>query len=413
MLLWGIPWSANPEKTVSMRLSPKPIYSKKWLLLVGLGSACIYGLVMYLPIWFGEASMIRGLEDIAHLNHRTYIWGATWELIKAMPITGYGLGTFSNLYAAERYEYGSSGVFVHNDYLQLLLEGGPVLLGLLLAYVAFYTWLGLKIFFEKNTVIAKSQCIYKELLAYVAIGMALSAHALLNYVFYVLSIQLLVGFVLARTVFLARQLGYLGLPSINFKAAGYVIPCVMVALVSSLSVLAVSRKALMDVGNLPLPVGWKDSPGLAQTILVIDPDNQAANIFLFNQLLFGMESAPAYQQQAIFDISYGIGQRLIKDYPYDSEYYWRQGFLLEKAESIGLDLTQAGGQTPKGLYQKALVLNPGNMPANSSMLDLMLSEGDMESAGRLVELAASWEPILRREDRKLFAEIVKKLNEHG
>ncbi len=115
----------------------KPIYSKKWLLLVGLGSACIYGLVMYLPIWFGEASMIRGLEDIAHLNHRTYIWGATWELIKAMPINGYGLGTFSNLYAAERYEYGSSGVFVHNDYLQLLLEGGPVLLGLLLAYVAF------------------------------------------------------------------------------------------------------------------------------------------------------------------------------------------------------------------------------------------------------------------------------------
>ncbi len=24
MLLWGIPWSANPEKTVSMRLSPIP-----------------------------------------------------------------------------------------------------------------------------------------------------------------------------------------------------------------------------------------------------------------------------------------------------------------------------------------------------------------------------------------------------
>ncbi len=36
MLLWGIPWSANPEKTVSMRLSPiQKILNKEPLLAKG------------------------------------------------------------------------------------------------------------------------------------------------------------------------------------------------------------------------------------------------------------------------------------------------------------------------------------------------------------------------------------------
>ena len=167
---------------------------------------------MVLPWWLGDGVIVRGLDDISHLSHRLYIFKATWALIQNMPINGYGLGSFMNLYSGARFEFGSGGYFAHNDYLQLLLEGGPLFLGLLLAYVLFHGWLGLRICFEQRAIVAARKAQYKELLVCVGVAMALSAHALLNYVFYVLSVQLLAAMVLARTVYLARALGYLKRP---------------------------------------------------------------------------------------------------------------------------------------------------------------------------------------------------------
>ena len=388
----------------------KPLFSRALLAALAVGALLVYGVVMILPWLFGDGAIVRGFEDIAHLNSRTYIWEATWTLIQNMPWTGYGLGSFMNLYSGERLEFGSAGFFVHNDYLQLLLEGGPLFLGLLLVYVAFYGWLGFRIVFTQREQIEEE---HKELLAYVAIAMALSAHALLNYVFYVLSVQLLVAMVLARTVFLARKLGYLKMPAVRSGRLGMVVPLIMLLLTSSLAVLAVSRKALMDAGSFPVPDAWVKSAPFAEKVLAIDPDNQAAKMHLFNQLFFGLEAAGVAQQQRIFDISYDIGMQLIKGYPFDSDYYWRQGILLDKAEALGLDLTKAEGTNPESYYQKALALNPGNIPANSSMLDRMLSDGRVGDAEKLIAEVSQWESLLRLEDRKLLAEMIKKLNENG
>ncbi|WP_299734682.1 O-antigen ligase family protein [uncultured Endozoicomonas sp.] len=387
----------------------KPLYSRKTLVTVGLLSLFAFALVALLPVWFGDGSLVRGLDDLSHLNSRTYIWGATWELIKSMPLMGYGLGTFANLYPAVRYEYGSSGVFAHNDYLQLLLEGGPLLLGLLLAYVMFYGWLGFKVFFEKNEVIERQRAEYKELLSYIAIAMALSAHAILNYVFYVLSIQIIVGVVLARTVLLARQLGYLKVPALHYRKLTFIVPCIMMIMVLSLSVLAVSRKALLHVGHFPIPEAWNESPEFAQNILTVDPDNQAANMLLFNQLFFGLSSAPERQRQAMFEVSFRIGKSLMQDYPYDSDYYWRQGFLIEQAIALGLDTHSDEEKTPEEYYQQALKLNPGNIHAIQSMFDYWLTKGDIDEVVALMDTAMKWKSLLSLDDRKLLAEMRERL----
>ncbi|WP_419833590.1 O-antigen ligase family protein [Endozoicomonas atrinae] len=387
----------------------KPLFSRSLLVAVTVGALTVYSLVMILPLLFGDGAIIRGF-GMSHLSSRIYIWEATWTLIQKMPLTGYGLGAFMNLYSGERLEFGSAGFFAHNDYLQLLLEGGPLFLGLLLAYVAFYGWLGFRIVFTRREQIEEE---HRELLAYVAIAMALSAHALLNYVFYVLSVQLLVGMVLARTVFLARKLGYLKVPAVRPGRLGMGVPLVMLLLTSSLVVLTVSRKALMDVGSFPVPDSWVKSAPFAEKVLAIDPDNQAAQMHLFNQLFFGLEAAEEAQQQRIFEISYDLGMQLIMDYPFDSDYYWRQGILLEKAGVLGLNLAKAEGRSPKDYYIKALKLNPGNMPANSSMLDLMLTEGRIGEAENMLKVARQWEPLVRAEDRKLLLDMVEKLNDQG
>ena len=387
----------------------KSLFPKRYLLSIVGVTLLAYAAVMVLPWWLGDGVIVRGLDDISHLSHRLYIFKATWALIQNMPINGYGLGSFMNLYSGVRFEFGSGGYFVHNDYLQLLLEGGPLFLGLLLAYVLFHGWLGLRICFEQRAIVAARKAQYKELLVCVGVAMALSAHALLNYVFYVLSVQLLAAMVLARTVYLARALGYLKRPMLAPRRSVLAVPIVLVFLTSAVTVLGVSRKAFMEVGSLPVPASWVKSTDFAQSVLTLDPDNQAAKVFLFNQLLFRLEAAPTDQQQQVFELAYGLGEQALADYPFDSDYHWRQGFLLQTAMEIGLDTSIAKDLSPEAFYQQALTFNPGNMSANSSLLDLLLAKGEVDKATQLIAEAKRWKRQFLTEDHKILAEMEEKI----
>ncbi|HEX4945140.1 MAG TPA: O-antigen ligase family protein, partial [Blastocatellia bacterium] len=73
-------------------------------------------------------------------SNRGWIWRDTWTMFRAHPITGVGLGAFETAYPIYSQSNGSLTVnAAHNDYLQLLAEGGVVagllLLWFLLAFV--------------------------------------------------------------------------------------------------------------------------------------------------------------------------------------------------------------------------------------------------------------------------------------
>ena len=76
---------------------------------------------------------------------RAHFWSGTVGIIKDHPLLGTGLGAFSNSYT--RYDTGN-GLYrleqAHNDYLQILSDGGLVGGALGLAFVAVLFWTALR-----------------------------------------------------------------------------------------------------------------------------------------------------------------------------------------------------------------------------------------------------------------------------
>ena len=179
-----------------------------------------------------------------------------------------------------------------------------------------------------------------------------------RYLLSIVGVTLLAAMVLARTVYLARALGYLKRPMLAPRRSVLAVPIVLVFLTSAVTVLGVSRKAFMEAGSLPVPASWVKSTDFAQSVLTLDPDNQAAKVFLFNQLLFRLEAAPTDQQQQVFELAYGLGEQALADYPFDSDYHWRQGLLLQTAMEIGLDTSIAKDLSPEAFINKHSPLTP-------------------------------------------------------
>jgi len=96
--------------------------------------------------WFGSSHIV---DSLSHLNDpsweaRLWVWKGTIKIIKDFPFLGTGFGTFVHIFP--KYRLPETKVFfsyAHNDFLELLSEGG--VLGFLLITISLF-------FFLKNTV---------------------------------------------------------------------------------------------------------------------------------------------------------------------------------------------------------------------------------------------------------------------
>ena len=116
----------------------------------------VIGSLIYLG---GESSMLRGLgienptDDIS--SGRFHFWSVAWKIFLANPILGTGLDSFGAAYT--RFDTGS-GLYrveqAHNDYLQILSDGGIVGFAIILAFIVMLVWKALtRIRNEKNDLI--------------------------------------------------------------------------------------------------------------------------------------------------------------------------------------------------------------------------------------------------------------------
>lgn len=98
--------------------------------LIFIGSVIIacFGYVIY-----------RAPKDLAYsVNIRLNGYWKMWQVIKASPLQGLGLGQFRNVFhAVQRYFYKDTSVFfrAHNVPLQLLFEQGAIGLGLMAGFI--------------------------------------------------------------------------------------------------------------------------------------------------------------------------------------------------------------------------------------------------------------------------------------
>ncbi len=83
-------------------------------------------------VWIGGDRLVNRLDETQEGSHpsavsRNEIWGATWNLFKAHPVVGVGMGGY---WIAISAHHNASGTMVpqeaHNDYLELLASGGVI-----------------------------------------------------------------------------------------------------------------------------------------------------------------------------------------------------------------------------------------------------------------------------------------------
>jgi O-antigen ligase len=125
------------------RRSKKQSRLKRAAAKVALGFALVIGLFVGVLLLGGDWSLNR-LVDSVNTNDpttgRTHFWAVTVEMIKAHPFVGTGLGAFGVIYTRFDSRNGLMRLEqAHNDYLQILSDGGIIgaLLGLLFVVLLF------------------------------------------------------------------------------------------------------------------------------------------------------------------------------------------------------------------------------------------------------------------------------------
>ncbi|MGO9444552.1 MAG: O-antigen ligase family protein [Thiobacillaceae bacterium] len=144
-------------------------------------------------------------------NARILMWKSTLQMILVHPLTGTGWGTFAGYYPAYRspLENTTTGLFAHNDYLQLAAEGGVPALVLQLGLLV-----GLLLQLRRSLRLAGTAH-GLESVALLLGGLALFIHAGVNFIFYFAFMNILTGLYLARAAQLVDPIARVSVPNID------------------------------------------------------------------------------------------------------------------------------------------------------------------------------------------------------
>jgi O-antigen ligase len=251
----------------------------------------------------GSASFLTPESD--SVSGRLLLLKSAWRMIgDSNLLYGTGIGTFKTYYSAYR-ETGdiSLGNFVHNDYLQALLEGGLVQTGFfLLLTVIAPLWLLLKSAPRSG---GSGRSSGRDIAPGLMLGIvSVSLHALVNFIHYVGPISLLTGLYLARCWETIQPCG-------RFNILRPIVPYVKPAFAKALLilVLAVPIAALVVDGIIFKLFATNDSIhtrleagarlAALNLSLAVRPGNPMPRIFLIRGLLIAAEKSETDVREAL------------------------------------------------------------------------------------------------------------------
>ena len=173
-----------------------------------LGAVSI-GIIAAFAIYTLSTNMLGGAvneslaamnPDVAQPSPRELLWTSTLAMIaRESGWTGLGLYTFSLLYPQYRsvYEQGTQGLFAHNDFLQIFMEGGLFLFIPLLAFALFV--LG------RCVIEGFARGGWRASLGYWAAAACALVHASINFVLYIYPLTVLLGIVFGAGYVIAKE----------------------------------------------------------------------------------------------------------------------------------------------------------------------------------------------------------------
>jgi O-antigen ligase len=101
-------------------------------------------------VFSDQINTARATTNLSTLNHRTTQWLSGAQYLSEHGYSGGGLGSWRVIYPRYRSTFSDYGDLIHNDYLQYLIELGPLGLLLLTAPFLYISFRFFKLFLEKQ-----------------------------------------------------------------------------------------------------------------------------------------------------------------------------------------------------------------------------------------------------------------------
>lgn len=359
-------------------------FGRRNLKPVLLGSAGMLVLLVLGAVWSGRFDHFT--TDTSVLS-RLAMWKAGVTMIAAHPLLGSGPGTWFLWYPKYQLiqDSQSAGMYAHNDYLQALVEGGPLML------MAFLIPLlvALRGLFKETNL---------ERMGLLAGVLSIAFHAFVNFLLYDLPIAILLGLFLGLALPLAPRVKVPALakllPGVGILAGALFLVTGMAA-VSANVVLnpypAPVEKVLLPLGNprVLASLHWL-MPLQSDDALAISKELAVAAFAPVNGVKpvngrFIVSKAEALRRQNLYLEAMAWGNRAIRREPLRTYPYVFQAFSLMQdaphmpmfAEGKGLHAVRV---VAGRLFKQAMVLDPYYLPAVDGYTQLLVREGKLSEA---------------------------------
>lgn len=340
----------------------------------------------------------------AQQSPRLLLWQAAWEAVKVMGgINGTGIGTFTQIYPIFRSpaEQSTAGVLVHNDLLQLLLEGGIWLfVPMVLLCVAIGLAAVAQLFLQTVP--------RREAGLFLALSVAV-VHATVNFVFYVLPLVIVFAIALAMALVVyprnaasaswQSDIAASAVPHRGWLAGKW---AVVVLLLVNMGYV------LLDVTNLGVFAGYKQSPGAAY--ILADQDRTLA-FARWSQQLNGRRGLPLFGEARLLE------QRLA-DHPTPLNLNQAEAAYRKSVQADGLNVAvlvnyamfKQSRQQPQAqheLLERALKVKPYDYYASAGLLQFYVQRGEHDEVQRVARHILKWCKLMSAEPgaRQLFASV--------
>ncbi|MFT7244531.1 MAG: O-antigen ligase [Candidatus Azotimanducaceae bacterium] len=344
-------------------------------------------------------------------------WQSGLAQYRDHPITGSGLGTFKVLYPQYRTlaDSATAGNYVHNDYIQLLAEGGPGLLLFVVALGAFLFWHLSRAVWRllgpgQNAWRAsekpssshrsshKSQHHDFEIVVLIMALGTVFVHATMNFTLYSLVNQLIMGCVLARLLWL---LGYSTERAVKLRSTGLIRTALIISVgyILFLNIADfVSSDLVYGGGVLPLDRhDPKDQLATYEILSVIQKLRSANSGNRFAMAIFYRTSFDAQPEDNIegrrslaivTSLEYQRGLEL-NSYSYEvqrffAEFLDQNNWLME-VEGIY--------QTPENLLRDGLAHAPFELHRHLVLAEYLEQHDRQEEAYDQLKSALVWSPM--------------------
>lgn len=332
----------------------------------------------------GGANYTLDMHD-AGWSTRIAMWRSGLKIYEEYPVFGSGLGTFKTQYPKFRThgDLTTAGDYVHNDYLQYLLEGGPLLLLFLLTFVGL---LVVRLVPSGVRLVKGDETALAPVVLTVGMG-TLFLESLMNFPMYQMQTQMMMGLLFARYI----KVSGLGFP-VQFKVSsprllqsGVVIGAVLVCLVPVLDAvsaqLTFNGKAIPMVNRLTqYPKAYVTTMSMFAHIRSVDPYNRFEMATIYRSAMDQLTNPNARRSLAIASAhEYQAGLALN---PYHDKV--RLYFARLLAENPWLSEQKGINETPESLYKKGIEVYPVYIESYQRFAAYLRTQGKADEAYALL-----------------------------